>query len=327
MYSLESKTGNTWRGIAPSAEGMGEFFGFVILFCFITWKSFDVKIEKYQFVLILIVGFGLYRTNNFAAFSSLILLIIMYYVLSKSKNKRNTIIVFICLIILILSFLIYFFNIFTYEDLSSRIIYNALQVSIFDNGATQELNEVNLNQIEIGNFEYVLNLRDDQKNLSSSLEYLLNRRVYGSNIDNVPNVFSIISFASFFINRSEKWGIFVAKYNPQNLEELLFGYGPAQFSSYYLEHDTLVNSGLVLPHSSVLNYLIFIGLAGVVSGLTFSFFVLHKNKAQLEVYILISFLLLNIVKSDALLYLPNILLCLLVGQFYRYSKNKGNLKV
>ena len=221
MYSLESKTGNTWRGIAPSAEGMGEFFGFVILFCFITWKSFDVKIEKYQFVLILIVGFGLYRTNNFAAFSSLILLIIMYYVLSKSKNKRNTIIVFICLIILILSFLIYFFNIFTYEDLSSRIIYNALQVSIFDNGATQELNEVNLNQIEIGNFEYVLNLRDDQKNLSSSLEYLLNRRVYGSNIDNVPNVFSIISFASFFINRSEKWGIFVAKYNPQNLEELL----------------------------------------------------------------------------------------------------------
>ena len=113
----------------------------------------------------------------------------MYYVLSKSKNKRNTIIVFICLIILILSFLIDFFNIFTYEDLSSRIIYNALQVSIFDNGA-QELNEVNLNQIEIGNFEYVLNLRDDQKNLSSSLEYLLNRRVYGSNIDNVPNVFS-----------------------------------------------------------------------------------------------------------------------------------------
>ena len=59
------------------------------------------------------------------------------------------------LFILLISTLIYFFNDFTYDDLSSRLIYNALQVSIFDNSALDNLNEIGQNQIEIGNFEYV----------------------------------------------------------------------------------------------------------------------------------------------------------------------------
>ena len=51
------------------------------------------------------------------------------------------------------------------------------------------------------------NLRDDQKNLSSTLEFLLEKEFFGGNIDNVPNVISIISIISFFINRAEKMGI------------------------------------------------------------------------------------------------------------------------
>ena len=72
----------------------------------------------------------------------------------------------------------------------------------------------------------------------------------------LPNSVALISTVSLPINRSEKWGIFVAKYNP-DLQSLLFGYGPQQITEYYLSHKTKYNSGLVLPHSSLLDYLIF----------------------------------------------------------------------
>lgn len=322
MYSLESITGNTWRGIAPSAEGMGEFFAFVILFCYISHKVYKIKLLNYQLFLILIVLYGLYRTNNFAAISSLFFLISFHYLFLRSKNKKLLTVVILVLFILLISTLIYFFNDFTYDDLSSRLIYNALQVSIFDNSALDNLNEIGQNQIEIGNFEYVLNLRDDQKNLSSTLEFLLEKRVFGGNIDNVPNVISIISIISFFINRAEKWGIFVAKYNPETFSELMFGYGPGQFTHYYLGHETFVNSGLVLPHSSILNYLIFSGVLGLLIIILLTLKILYNNQANFEVYILVGFLFLNILKSDGLLYLPNIILFVFVTHIYRYSYKK-----
>ena len=45
---------------------------------------------------------------------------------------------------------------------------------------------------------------------------------------------STINVASYYINRSENGNLF-AKYNP-DIKTFLFGYGPQQFTSYYLEH-------------------------------------------------------------------------------------------
>ena len=42
------------------------------------------------------------------------------------------------------------------------------------------------------------------------------------NIKFVPNIVGFISIVSLFINRSEMWGIFIAKYNP-NIFEFLLG--------------------------------------------------------------------------------------------------------
>ena len=36
INKLSSVDGNTWRGFSASAESIGEFYGFVILFCFLT---------------------------------------------------------------------------------------------------------------------------------------------------------------------------------------------------------------------------------------------------------------------------------------------------
>ena len=59
MSSLESIEGNTWRGIAPSAEGMGEFFGFVILFSLLTNFYFKKKLNYLDFLLLFINILGL----------------------------------------------------------------------------------------------------------------------------------------------------------------------------------------------------------------------------------------------------------------------------
>ena len=79
----------------------------------------------------------------------------------------------------------------------------------------------------------------------------------------MPSFISIVNVSSYLINRSEKWGIFFAKYDP--FIEFIFGYGPQQITNYYFDHPTKYNYGLFLPHSSLFNYLIFFGALWLIS--------------------------------------------------------------
>ena len=66
---------------------------------------------------------------------------------------------------------------------------------------------------------------------------------------------------------------------------------------------------LLLPHSSLLSYVIFIGLFGIaIIGAAFSF-AIFKNNQNLSSYgyLLILYILLNIIKSDSFLYLQIII--------------------
>ena len=72
--SFESVAGNAWRGINPSAESIGEFFAFVILFTLlVAIHKKNFSLSKYEVVLLLVNLFGLIRSNNFAAVISLII--------------------------------------------------------------------------------------------------------------------------------------------------------------------------------------------------------------------------------------------------------------
>ncbi len=172
--------------------------------------------------------------------------------------------------------------------------------------------EFNLNQYkqsaaEEANYGLLLGLPENEVNFSSSLRYLLNSYTFGNRVQNIPSILSSISAASYFINRSEKWGIFVSKYNP-DIPELMFGYGPNQFSEYFLGHNNIYKDGLILPHSSILSYLLFIGLIG----LSLLFVIIGKfiisNRDSFYGILLLIFFLINFIKSDSAVYFPNLIL-------------------
>ena len=48
MKNLESISGNTWRGLSPTAEGVGEFFGFIILFTILVSHHKKIKISNFE---------------------------------------------------------------------------------------------------------------------------------------------------------------------------------------------------------------------------------------------------------------------------------------
>jgi hypothetical protein len=126
------------------------------------------------------------------------------------------------------------------------------------------------------------------------------------------------------INRSEKWGIFLAKYNP-GVSEFLFGYGPQQIAGYYQEDLTNINTGLVLPHSSLLSYLLFFGIIGLSSLIYYLFINIYQNRKSKIFMFSIFFIIINLIKSDSLLYISNFVLLVVVMNFYKIKKQSENL--
>ena len=319
MRNLESISGNTWRGIAPSAEGMGEFFGFVILFTLLISFDKKIKLNIFEIFLLIITLFGIARTNNFAAISSCIAIIAFYLSFNKF-GTRKTIIIFLALFIGLSSTLyLQFFRDYSYVYLSSSAIYEGVQASEidYDMGTNQD----GFTQAEQANYQYLLEIPPEEANFSSSLRNMMENYTYGMNIKYLPSMVSVFNIGSKFINRSEKWGIFFAKYNP-SVSEFLFGYGPYQLTNYYFDHPTKYNYGLFLPHSSLFNYLIFFGLFGVLLIL----FLVYKNiniskKDSLWIYFIV-FLFLNFLKSDSLLYIPNVILSLTIINYYLFKDDK-----
>jgi hypothetical protein len=197
---------------------------------------------------------------------------------------------------------------FSYQYLSSAVIYEGVQATEMSYNFVA--NQYGQTDQKLGNYRLLLELPNEQTNLSSSLRYVTRNYDNGPNLRGVPSLNSLVNLSAYFVNRAEKWGIFLAKYDP-TLVEFLFGYGPQQFNEYYFGHNSKYNFGLFLPHSSLFNYLIFFGLFGVIG---ISAFVLYKfkNSQSLIQKYLIVFFILNLIKSDALLYIPNLILFIFV---------------
>ena len=75
MSTLTSVEGNTWRGIAPSAEAFGEFYAFVILFTIVLAVYLKLKITNIQIFLLLIY---FYLNSHGVRFNSFYLIAILY---------------------------------------------------------------------------------------------------------------------------------------------------------------------------------------------------------------------------------------------------------
>ena len=312
MKSFDSIEGNTWRGISPSAEAAGEYFAIVILFWIVVNKLQLHKITKPEIILVIINLYGLYRSNNFAATVSLVIITVVFF-LNNSNLKRQlkTSIYIVGVIVLIAIF--NYNNEYSYNFASKTLLHQGVSASIISESLPG--NEYGLNAAENSNFGQILLLQDSDIKLSSSLKYSLREFNENGNIKFLPDKVATWSVISVPINRSEKWGIFLAKYNP-SVREALFGYGPQQLSNYYLGHPTKYNDGLVLPHSSLLDFIIFYGLVGVTVLLLFLTVISIKYRKRSIFAYPSFFILINFIKSDSILYLSSFVLAVLVFNLY-----------
>ncbi len=321
MKSLSSTDGNTWRGLASSAEAAGEFYAFTILLVVLLYFSKKIKVKNIEIFLLALNLLGLLRSNNFAATISLLFFVVVYFILKTKLNfqLKIGILVFGSIIL----FGVYSLNTFSYERASKALLQNAYKAT--EIGIELPGDQFSYDAIDNLNFGEILSYPENSTNISNTLYFLTKRFTYGQDIKYLPNSVALISTVSLPINRSEKWGIFVAKYNPDP-QSLLFGYGPQQITEYYLSHKTKYNSGLVLPHSSFLDYLIFFGLFGVSTIMAYITYSIWKNKNNYLYICLISFLVINLIKSDSLLYSSSLILFIFIFNFYKIDIEVNNSK-
>jgi hypothetical protein len=316
MRSIDSVAGNTWRGFSASAESAGEFYAFILLFYIICLFFKKINFTYFDLPMLVAVSFGLYKTNNFAAFSSLIIFSMIVILYHKSRNIFSVKSIFIGVLFLSLAFSLFIVNKYNYTYLYTELLYEATQhTNFYPNLSNYEKYLLITEFFDNDDVITLFNIENPGK-ASSTLNRLVDISTPDINIPILPNPVLILSTTSILINRTEMWGIFIAKYSP-NLVETFFGNGPYQINNYlYLQEirlDLPENklSSLFLPHSSLADLLIFSGLIGVLLFLYTSINFLRKNYQNNSMKILLLFLLINFLKSDSLLYVNSVLLLFL----------------
>ena len=306
MRDLNSVAGNAWRGFAPSAEFIGEFFAICILitvFYFI--KTRDRA--TIQDLLSIVCLFGLYKSNNFAAIVSLIMLtsVIIFY--EKIKINKKLLIAILLVIFIVTPNI---FQALDYERYSSALVEESILHSNlfqyddpFKNDFTKKSYFLNKD------YKSILLVDRNHERASSTLKIIVDLYSQNMNVPLVPNPISVLSTVSLFINRTEMWGIFIAKHNP-NLQQSLFGYGPFQIVDYLNGHKveldvpTYKSTALFLPHSSILDGILFFGIIGVIILILFYLYFVYKKRIKENLFLFISiFYIINLLKSDSILYI------------------------
>ena len=316
--SYASVAGNAWRGISSSAEAIGEYFAYTILFSILIRLFIrNQKFRKIELAMFPIIIYGLYKSNNFSA-SLLLITLLTIALLNKYLSKSKIINISLVLITILLPFIvIYIDSSIPLEESSKKLIREGLEISYIEN---LEKNEYGENAIDQDRYLELLLSEENLNQVSTSLKYLVEKYHY-SKRNNIPNVTTFISSIASPINRSEKWGIFFGKYNP-NAQKFLFGTGVNHIGNYYLSHNTKLNYGLVLPHSSILSYLVFVGAIGLALIFFIIFKFLFKNREN-NIYIYLNlFLLVNLIKSDSLLYLSSFILFIFTLNLFKLSFNE-----
>ena len=326
MKDFTSVAGNTWRGFSSSAESIGEFFGLIILIVIYLFIFKKLNLNSRYLILLIPIGYGLYRSNNFAAILSLIITTGVLYTIKTEiyKNNKQKLTLLATLFVSTLFFIFTLNN--DYEYLSTELIYEATLHQDFYSDPNSYKSFL---QIEKKMLERDLNslLYNDEnfKNASSSYVFMVNRFTQEINIPLVPNIVALLSTISLLINRTEMWGIFIAKFNPTLLESL-FGVGPLQLNKYLSEHNIRLDlpdyrlQELFLPHSSFLDVLIFFGFIGFFGVLIFTIYLLTRKNNNHMFKFICFYLIINLLKSDSILYLNTFCLVFISFSYLFYSK-------
>lgn len=265
---------DSWRGFYTSAETVGEFYGLVLILLIFKFTRTRNK-EKILILGFITSLFGLLSSDNRTA----LVLVIFFCIYFFAKFKKYKKIGYFLIIFFSLFLVIYFFGVqnFSYE-------LDFIKSKLFSRSFS---------------FSYGLEQSSFLKYINNSESTSLGLKLF----------LQFVSILAYFLNRTEMWGLFFARYNPTYIE-LLFGTGPLNFGQLYGEVYINEPESFLLPHSSLLSFLVFFGVIGVILLFSFYIYFLFKNKYKvnfLGFYISI-FILINILKNDSLNYFPNFLL-------------------
>jgi len=278
----------SWRGISPSSETIGEFFGLCLLINLfsILQKS---KLDKFNYIGVLSAGIGLYFSDNRT--SIFIVFFIISFFFLKANNQVIHIVKKISKKIKIgfLASALVIVYIFLQTD-----TYKFYSESLLGNSLLYQYDSVFSSYLKLLITSY------EEKNL---LYY----------------VFGFFSAVGYLLNRAEMWGIFFARYNPTTLE-LIVGSGPLTLGQLYGEIKIEELSSFLLPHSSLLSYIVYFGLLPTLYGLYKLFSVMKNSKSNIMFLSVSTYIILNIIKNDSLNYFPVFLLYgYLLIIFYKFT--------
>ena len=107
----------------------------------------------------------------------------------------------------------------------------------------------------------------------------------------------------YFLNRSQRWGIFFARYNPTYMESIL-GSGPLSLGQVYGETPIGETESFLLPHSSLLSFVVYFGFLGMTGLFLLLIYKYINNKNSITTLgkMIILFLLINFLKNDLVNY-------------------------
>jgi len=278
----------SWRGLFPSSETIGEFFGLCLLFIlFYIFKNKHIRnIDKLG---IIFSGLGLYFSDNKTSIVLVFLIVLFYFYLFGFKNysKKNKLAIKFSLSVFTIVTL---FILIGFENITSS--YSYISSTLYTRGLSYQIDSTSLLFIE-----------------SASKNNIL-----------IKYFFGIISAVSLFVNRSIMWSLYFARYNP-SLLEVIIGTGPLSFAKLYGEVLIENQAALLLPHSSILSYLTFFGILPLI--LIFLIFLKNilKNRKNYEFIILVTYILINIVKNDSLNYFVPFVFYFLILLIFRNKKS------
>jgi hypothetical protein len=261
----------SWRGLYPSAESIGEFFGLCLLMVIYSYYK-KRNLNSYEIIGSISSILGLYFSDN-RTVMILVFIFLSYLFLKNYKYKKLAIPITFVLFIVFVGYLIGFQQLtYSYDFLSSQVSSQA------------------------NNYQY--------DTVYSSFTLWINDNIDSSSI--LSSIFGLFSIVAYFLNRSEIWGIFFARFNPTFME-LSFGTGPFSFGQVYGESVINKTDSFLLPHSSFLSFIVFFGIFGIF----YIFYLLTKmykrNFVSIFAYgnMILIFIALNIIKNDGLNYFPS----------------------
>ena len=277
-----------WRGMFPSAETLGELFAFTLLiFIICLINKIETKVLLYFFSIFSLIG--LYVSNNKAAFFSLVVCFLLK-VLNTYNISKVTKYFFIIFSFIFFLFLVRFENLLLSLDFATNNMVGTGYAYGFENSRSSAI-------------KFLIDLRDK------------------NNFFNL--IFSFIGLVGFYINRSELWGLFFARHNP-SFYEVLLGTGPFNLGKHYGDIKLQETKSFLLPHSSLLNIYLYFGL--ILSSLLIFYLVLNIYRVKninFDLYLIGIFLMVNIIKSDSILYSPSLIMYLVFFLIIIRKNNKS----